>query len=138
LVEILILISYTYTHLYSTLYSPQIKKKITLPEWQNVNRDINEGKLPHRYQEEIYNRIAATPLKLTGEHGEEKVELVSSTCPPPPNAFSAGAKSPASDLGTCGPYRAPGPSPKGVDMDLREQADGQAGAGTSTRASCIV
>jgi len=57
-------------------YSPYIKKKITLAEWQNVNRDINEGKLPHKYQEEIYNRIAATPLKLT-ENGDEKPNLAS-------------------------------------------------------------
>ncbi len=79
----------------TVLYSPQIKKKITLPEWQNVNRDINEGKLPHRYQEEIYNRIAATPLKLTGEHGEEKVELVSSTCPRPATFVFRGCQKPS-------------------------------------------
>lgn len=74
--------AYAIMMLATDLHSPQIKKKITLPEWQNVNRDINEGKLPHRYQEEIYNRIAATPLKLTGEHGEEKVELVSKPLDP--------------------------------------------------------
>jgi hypothetical protein len=45
-----------------------------------VNRDINEGKLPHRYQEEIYNRIAATPLRLT-DNGEEKVNLASTPLP---------------------------------------------------------
>jgi brefeldin A-inhibited guanine nucleotide-exchange protein len=66
--------AYAIIMLATDLHSPYIKKKITLPEWQNVNRDINEGKLPHRYQEEIYNRIAATPLRLT-DNGEEKVNL---------------------------------------------------------------
>jgi len=66
--------AYAIIMLATDLHSPYIKKKITLAEWQNVNRDINEGKLPHKYQEEIYNRIAATPLKLT-ENGDEKPNL---------------------------------------------------------------
>ncbi|KAL6077477.1 Brefeldin A-inhibited guanine nucleotide-exchange protein 1 [Balamuthia mandrillaris] len=59
------LFSYSMIMLATDLHSPSITKKITKEQWKKNHENLNDSKdLPGEFQDEIYDRLAATPFKL--------------------------------------------------------------------------
>eukprot|EP00005_Dracoamoeba_jomungandri_P009246 CAMPEP_0174272842 /NCGR_PEP_ID=MMETSP0439-20130205/52542_1 /TAXON_ID=0 /ORGANISM="Stereomyxa ramosa, Strain Chinc5" /LENGTH=1663 /DNA_ID=CAMNT_0015363635 /DNA_START=248 /DNA_END=5239 /DNA_ORIENTATION=- len=54
--------AYSIMLLFTDLHNPNIPKKMSFEQWKRNNKSIMEEQLPDKYQREVYDRIAKSPL----------------------------------------------------------------------------